>query len=899
VRRRGLALLLALLAILALEVREPRPAGRADRLRAAAAAALARAEGQWSSGRFEEAAVGYREALPPLAALGEARSLAEAEWHLGQALAKSGALRESVGVLERARARFHGLADPVSEARALIDLGTAERRLGETSQALMSYRSALALYRAAGKLFATATALHDIGRVLETRGDFEGAIQSYEEALGLWRQLGARSAEAATLGNLGSLYSLLGLDPEALDLLTRALALLGEERDPGKRASALTALGWTEYLAGQPERALGRYQEAMVIVEGSGDRQAMVGLWDRLGSILRALRRYQEAAIFYRRALDGSRAIGSRRDEGNTLVNLGWLDLEMGETGRARERLLRAVELLTASGEVNSETSARLGLSRAERLSGDFGRAREQAEIAVREIETMRETLRGAASRGQFLATRFDAYEEMAALLLDLDRREPGKGHAAEAMGWAERARARNLLEEMGGGGGESGGGGGRRQALRAEIAALTERRRALADEDPGDPHLPELDAALRARWLELERLVPAKPGPAPAPLSAAGIQALADEGSLLVMYLLAEPASFAWTVDREGVAAHLLPGRERIERLARQAAAGLSQDPKTAAGETVRAALSELSEAVLAPLGPRLTSRRVLAILADGALHRVPFAALPIPAGAPSAGEPLLREHEIAMLPSATVLAWQRRHLAGRPPAPVALAVLADPVFSRDDPRISGTTQVPAAKGRSADSGTFERLPYTTQEAQAIAGLVPRQSALVALGPAASRELVVGGALRRYRILHFATHGLLDPVLPERSGIVLSQFDEQGRPRAGFLSAPSLAELDLPAELAVLSGCRTGLGREIRGEGLVGLPQAFFRAGTRRVLVSLWNVRDQATAELMIRFYRQLLGERLSPAAALRSAQLSLGREERWRSPYFWAGFCLQGDWR
>jgi CHAT domain-containing protein len=155
-----------------------------------------------------------------------------------------------------------------------------------------------------------------------------------------------------------------------------------------------------------------------------------------------------------------------------------------------------------------------------------------------------------------------------------------------------------------------------------------------------------------------------------------------------------------------------------------------------------------------------------------------------------------------------------------------------------------------------------------------------------------------MSGALRRYRILHFATHGLLDPVLPERSGLVLSLFDENGRRRDGFLSAPEVAALDLPAELAVLSACHTALGREVRGEGLVGLTQAFFRAGVRGVVVGYWNVDDRATAALMARFYRNLFEEGQPPAAALRNAQLAIRGEENWRSPYYWAGFSFHGDW-
>ncbi|HSN85665.1 MAG TPA: CHAT domain-containing protein, partial [Thermoanaerobaculia bacterium] len=231
-------------------------------------------------------------------------------------------------------------------------------------------------------------------------------------------------------------------------------------------------------------------------------------------------------------------------------------------------------------------------------------------------------------------------------------------------------------------------------------------------------------------------------------------------------------------------------------------------------------------------------------------------------------------------------------------------LAVLADPVFSSTDPRLAGLREGrAAAAGERGDPalgfGPLARLPFTAGEAEALGRLIPADRRLVVQGFAASRELATSGILSRYRRLHFATHGLLHPVLPERSGIVLSLLDENGHPRDGFLSAPDVAVLDLPADLVVLSACQTGLGRELRGEGLVGLTQAFFRAGARSVVVSSWEVRDQATADLMARFYKHLLVDRLPPAAALRKAQLALRGEARTSAPSFWAGFTLQGDWR
>ena len=175
----------------------------------------------------------------------------------------------------------------------------------------------------------------------------------------------------------------------------------------------------------------------------------------------------------------------------------------------------------------------------------------------------------------------------------------------------------------------------------------------------------------------------------------------------------------------------------------------------------------------------------------------------------------------------------------------------------------------------------------------------MPAGQRLELLGAAASREAALGGGLARYRYVHFATHGILDTAYPELSGLVLSLVDRRGRPENGFLRAHEIADLRLAADLVVLSACRTALGKEIRGEGLVGLTRAFLDAGAEGVLVSLWQVEDRATAELMRRFYKGMLREGLPPPAALRRAQVSLWRERSWQAPSYWAGFSLQGEWR
>jgi len=155
------------------------------------------------------------------------------------------------------------------------------------------------------------------------------------------------------------------------------------------------------------------------------------------------------------------------------------------------------------------------------------------------------------------------------------------------------------------------------------------------------------------------------------------------------------------------------------------------------------------------------------------------------------------------------------------------------------------------------------------------------------------------GAELGGYQIVHFATHGLFDSEHPELSAIVLSLVDEEGKQQNGFLRLNDIYGLKLPVELVVLSACNTALGRDVKGEGLVGITRGFIYAGAARVVASLWKVDDDATAEMMHLFYRKMLQENERPAAALRGAQIEMWKRNQWRAPYYWAAFVFQGEWR
>jgi CHAT domain-containing protein len=298
-----------------------------------------------------------------------------------------------------------------------------------------------------------------------------------------------------------------------------------------------------------------------------------------------------------------------------------------------------------------------------------------------------------------------------------------------------------------------------------------------------------------------------------------------------------------------------------------------------------------------------------------------VPFAALEDPRAAGS--QPLIVDHEIVTLPSIATLKALRQENSNRPPARGRVAVLADPVVDAADSRLppaagrKARLPSPQGDGRSALGASpdlerslrdvapedglagLTRLKGAGREAEIIAALVPPERRLIARGFDATRALATNPLLANYDSVHFATHGIINPVRPELSGLLLSLVDQHGEPQPGFLRAHEVYNLRLPVDLVVLSACRTGLGKELKGEGLVGLSRGFMYAGARRVAVSLWKIDDEATAELMGHFYRAMLRDNLAPAAALQRAQVAMWKSRRWRSPFFWAAFVIQGEWR
>ena len=888
-------------------------------------------------------------ALPLWRAAGERKKEAATLLALGQtAAALSDPIRATAWADEAAAlARAEG--DRALETAALDGAAAALFAQGFNEKARDKFEAVLGAWRELGHVPGEAVALADLAVVDQALWDHQRAVDGYQEAIELFHVLGDRKREARTLSNLALAHHFFGDDEKAIELLHQVLPLRREFADRRGEAIVLTNLGLAYAALADTGKALDYYKAALPIFREIGDRGQEAITLNNIANALAQENDVEGARTAYAEALELRRAVGDKAGETYVLKSLAEMEYKAGHHARARELADQALVLARATGNRYLEATALLQIAMLKARAGDLEGAREQCleamavgrtvqapklhafsayrlawierargdlqaartrvEEALAIIESLRTRLSSADFRAAYVATMREIYEFHVDLLMQLHAKDPAKGFDALAFQAAERARSRSLLDLLTESRADIREGVAaellaRERSLRGRLNVAAERRLRPSANQPAeaasalDREIERLTSELGKAEAEIRATSPRYAAlTQPAVLSPSRVQAEIGKDTLLLEYSLGEERSFLWALSHDSLSSHVLPPRATIEAAARRAHRALSQR-----GDDGEAAVAELSRILLEPVAERLGRVRVV-VVADGALLYVPFAALT----RPGTRQPLIDRHEVVGLPSASTLPLLRQEQPGRRRATKTLVVLADPVFGADDERVRSTgpstpvssTSLTRAAGDLGLSGSLPRLPYTRREARAIAGALPRARARVALDFEASQDTVADPDLERYRFVHFATHGLLNSAHPELSGLVFSLVDSKGRPQDGFLTTAAIFNLRLSADLVVLSGCRTALGKEIRGEGLVGMTRAFMYAGAPRVLASLWAVDDVATAQLMTSLYRRLLAGGSSPAAALRRAQLSLKKEARFRHPYYWAGFQLQGEWR
>jgi CHAT domain-containing protein/Tfp pilus assembly protein PilF len=830
--------------------------------------------------------------------------------------------------LNEALTIWHAIGDRHLEAITLSINGRVYYAVGDPQKALESYSLALPVMRAVGDQSGEAGTFTQIGSVYRLIGEPQKALDYFAQALPLWRAVGDRRNEATVLNNMGTVYNLLGEPQMAFHYFQQVLPLVRAIGDRRVEGVTLSNIGSIYNLLGDPENALRHLDQALTLARDTGDRRQEAVVLTHTGTAYSASGDQRKAVEYLERALPLRVAVSDRQGEAITLNHLGRVYDLSGDSQKADEYYGKALPIWRAVGDRNGEVAALYGMARAESKLGDLAGASKRTESALTIINTLRTKVTSRDLRASYFASVQDLFKLHIDLLMQLHRRQPAAGFDAAALKTYEQARARSLLDMLTEASADIREGVdsallARERSLQQMLSAEADRQMRLfggqhTEQSAGavQRKIDDLLAQLLAIEAELKAHSPRYAAlTQPAPLGLSEIQsAVTDNSTLLLEYSLGEERSYLWAVTANSFSSYELPSRATIEAAARRCYELLTARNRLVKFETpeekrerVRQADAEypsaartLSQILLGPVAAQLGEKRLL-VVPDGALEYLPLAALTVPNSTGPQFVPLIVKHEVTSIPSASTLAVLRRELQERAAAEKVVAVFADPVFDKADERVNagGHHGASAAEKISApESPALPRLPYTRQEAEAILALAPATGRKAALGFEANRTAAMSDDLSKYRIIHFATHSFLDSTHPELSGIALSVLDRQGRPQEGFLRSYEIFNLKLASELVVLSGCRTGLGKEVKGEGLSGMTRGFMYAGSKRVLVSLWDVQDQATARLMTDFYRSLLGpKRPTTAAALRSAQIAIWREPRWQAPYYWAGFVLQGE--
>ena len=882
----------------------------------------------------------YEESLALHRALGDRYGEALVTNNLGHAYSTTGNKQKALELYQQSLALMREVGDRQWEGSMLNNIGAVYGALGEQEQALKYYEESLPVLREVGNRRGEARTLSNVGSIYDVLGERQQALDHYDQALAIFEEIDDDGGKATALNNIGIIYDNLGEDQRALEYYEASVPLSRNVGDRLGEARTLSNIGviygdWGEY-----EKAVEYYLEALPLLEAIGDRGGEATTLNNLGLVFANVNRPERALEYYEQALPITRETGDRSGEATSLNNLGLIYDDQGDFDQALSYFEDSLSLSQAIGDRAGQALTFYNIAGLEQKRDNEEAAITAIESAIEIVEDLRVKVASPELRQSYFATVQFYYELYIELLMAEEAKNPGAGYAQKAFLASEQSRARTLLDLLAEADADIREGVDpallAKEREQLELLDQVEQARVLVLSDPdsteaeieeADKNLALTTAIYKKLQDEIRRSSPQYANlKYPEPISVATLQQeILDEDTVLLQYSLHREKSYLWAISKDDFVSYELADLETLQTAIEQVRQSITSvrvdlPPNLERRQTQLRlkAIAELSELVLSPAIDELDKKR-LVIVADEDLHFIPFSVLSLSG---QQYNPIGDRHEIVNVPSASTLESLRAKEIEAIQPDASLAVIADPVFNEADCRLDSdsdscenqlTNPEPAflaannldnlALKRSAkgfDDVNWDRLLGTRTEAQSILDIFDQesQSTFNALSFEANKDLMTGDRLQDYDLIHVATHGFLNTVDPELSGIVFSLVDENAEPQNGFLRLSEVFNLKLNADLVVLSACQTGLGEQVRGEGLVGLSRGFMYAGVPRIVVSLWQVDDAATAEFMTRFYRLLLQENLTPAAALQQTQREMRTETEWQHPFYWAAFILQGDW-
>ncbi|HEX3556590.1 MAG TPA: CHAT domain-containing protein [Thermoanaerobaculia bacterium] len=845
----------------------------------------------------------FRQALDLWTRLGNASG--EGKTLLGMALVQQNLNQAEAAQdsLKRAIPLLHQAEEGGREATALTTLQGIYFERGEIGEALRYLDDALTLSRRVGDSSAEASVLFNLAKIQKLRGELQQALGGFEHALEINRRLGEQAGQFHALYALGSVYFDLGDLDKALEEYEAALKL--EQTLEGLdswRARLLNNTGLVRYRQNQREVAVGFFQRALALSQKLKDTPGIAAAFHNLG--------VAEAALGRPEGLEALHQALALRQGGNpypwaqTLRELGTAYDHLGDPKEAGRYFQESLEIGKRVGSPGQVAEILFRWALLDREQGRLEEALSKVKEAIQLVESVRSRVETDALRTSFFASKRDYYALYVDLLMRLYQLHPEGLYQVEALAASERARSRGLLDLLAEGRIDLRQGitpdfRQREKDVSSRLSWFLDRLPLVAqDASAGmSEQLSQVEAEMGRLELEVRERYPQYAGLRyPKPLELGSIRRLLDPDTALLEYFVGKDGSVLFVVTQEGLTSYSLPPANELSELVEKVRSLIEHPSELEIGDFRRQA-SKLYRYLVGPAEKVLAGKRSLLIAPDGPLYVFPFEVLltdeKASQGLSYPDLPyLLLQHAVSYVPSASVLGGLRESEASEPrqelpgKAFVAFALAGGAQAALQGGGVRGPSE--------PERRSFPPLPYSEEEVKGIAKLFAEEQVELYIGDSATKENVLGNPLvERARRVHFATHGFVDEARPERSALVLTPSAGED----GYLTVAEIFNMKLRADLLVLSACETGRGKEVGGEGIVGLTRAFLYAGAKSLIVSLWPVVDRPTADLMQGFYRSLETAG-SKAEALRKAKLDMIRAGQ-ANPYLWAPFILSGDLR
>lgn len=773
------------------------------------------------------------------------------------------------------------LGDNAVKVNCLNGIANAYENLGRRQEALATLNQTLTLCQKIGNTVEEGTTLSNMGHIFLAIQEYEKAEIYFDKALKIWEKLGLVRNTVFTLSQKSGIYLELRQLNKAFQIYDLILNLTEKTGQKAQRGFIFKQMGQAFFYQKKYGESLQKFQEALEMLKDPNNQTQILR---QIGADYWGLGEKAKALEYYDKAYEESKKIDYIDEKLNILYQKALLYRDVGQLELAITNIKEGVEiyesvkLKTFSEEINIFQSAKFT----------------------------------------------DLYRLYISLLMDLHQKDPSKNYNIEALKINETLKSRTLLEFIN----ESGINiqsnidisllDKEKQTQKILIKKTDNLRKVVSQQNYSKDEKFNLEQEIYQLSTELDQVrakiretnpqyVAIKD---PKPLTLEQIQNLLDTNTTLLEYCISKDSSYLWVINKNKIKSYVLPKQLEIEQIASSANIYFRTHHKPESQESIEeekalySSFLNLSSVLLGQVG-QLEKR--LLIVNDGPIENIPFGAL-----LEGKDRPLILNHEIVLIPSISTLALLRKNFTDRKPAPKSILVFGDPVFSSKDTRLADNIRKKENIIKNIDNkentenflaqrmferNGLERLNFGLQEAEAIQNIYADENPKILLGTKADLAAATNEDVGNYKIIHYIAHGFIDADHPEFSGIVLSLVDDEGNEKPGYLTTNHLLNQKINADLVVLSACQTGFGKQVRGEGVLGLSRSFFYAGAKRVIFTLWNINDESTSVLMTKFYTEMKKNKLSPSAALREAQIYMLKSEKWKSPYYWAAFQIEGD--